>query len=122
MRGKDYIADNSFVQAKSIVGAENALQCLINDSTVSSFDGRWYDPSWNEIECNTSTSPLICESNGTTNALSLYLTSYNLTEGMFVEGEYTCCLPDSCSDGSSEQIRVRIFGTSKPTHERRTAW
>ena len=113
-QGTQSIEDNSFVQAASIVGADNALQCTTAGPTA---DVGWYDPNGNQIECNTSaSSQLVCESNGASDTLSLYLNG--LPDDTFVGGEYTCCIMGSCSGGNSKWIRVRIFGMSKKTsHE-----
>ena len=86
--------------ALNVPPTEQYLHCSLPNSTLST--GQWIRPDGNDEDCNSG--GLRCNITNSPATLSLYRT------GSVAFGLYTCCLPTSCSDQSSSNITVNIFG------------
>ena len=94
----------------------NELHCLLanSDNTVTSAQGRWMYPDENPVNCdgteNANLGPFGCSITNQSDGVRLYKHDQLYSLSSEHSGVYTCCLPESCSDGSSSQITVRIYG------------
>ena len=110
------VSENAFFQAMELYGVDNGLHCLLvnGENAVTSAQGRWQYPNGDPVNCdetgNTNSSPFGCSSTNQGDGVTLY--KHNQLHSLSSEhsGVYTCCLPGNCSDGSSSQIIIRIYG------------
>ena len=112
------ISDNTFFQATELYGVDNELLCLLvnGEIAVTTAQGKWLYPDGYPVNCyetgNGNLAPFGCSMTNQSDGVALYKhTQLNyLPSEHIYSGVYTCCLPGNCSDGSSSQITVRIYG------------
>ena len=111
------VADNTFFQARELGGVDSGLQCLlaVGDNAVTTAQGKWLYPDGNPVNCSKKVNNINrIGCSGTVNNSGVSLYTYGRFPKLTEEdnGVYTCCLPGSCSDGSSSVITARIFSQS----------
>ena len=89
------------------------LQCVLPDSTLSG--GEWVYPNEQPVNCNSNSNndPIRCiESNNPAN-ITVYRpgppNEQPFYESQIGGNEFKCCLPNSCSDATTNIITVHIF-------------
>ena len=86
------------------------LQCVLPDSTLSG--GEWVNPNGQPVNCGYSnrTNPLRCDISNTPSNITVYRPAAdNFHESDFGGDMFKCCLPNSCSDPTTNIITVHIF-------------
>ena len=86
----------------------NPIYCVYCEGLDGTNDGGWILPSG--TPCNSSTSPIKCTNvvtDGPTN-----ITLQIVTDFAGMELVYKCCLPNDCSDSSTDVIIANIYSKS----------
>ena len=86
------------------------LQCVLPNSTLSG--GEWVNPNGQPVNCgsSTGTNPLRCIISNTPANITVYRPAAdNFHESDFGGDMFKCCLPNSCSDPTTNIITVHIF-------------
>ena len=86
----------------------NPISCVHNAALDGTNDGGWIYPSGDP--CTSTTSPIQCTNVATDGPTNITLQRVANFAGM--ELVYKCCLPNDCSDSSTDVIIANIYGKS----------
>ena len=88
----------------------NHISCIYCEGLDGTNDGGWIYPSG--ASCNSTTSPIQCNDVTTDSPTNITLQRKAGISFGGMELVYRCCLPNDCSDSSSDVIIANIYGKS----------